>query len=269
MLFIGNQPALSYTSFAKQDFTTSATTTYTLDNPVANANELALFLNFVRQEPTTAYSASGTTLTLTEATSSSDDMYCVYLGKAVQTVTPASGSVTNAMLGETITVANGGTGLTSGFANGITMTDQFRLTADISNTDGDLTSNLERVDDSEFGKIGTGMTESSGIFSFPSTGLYLIHATMESLSQTDAVVMQINITGNNSTYNNEGTITQGDGDSHGTNFSSGSKIVFFNVTDTSTHKVKFTIQSSASSTVRGNTNLNETCFTFIRLGDSV
>ena len=93
MPFIGNQPALSYTSFAKQDFSTSATTTYTLDNPVANANELALFINFVRQEPTTAYSASGTTLTLTSATSASDDMYCVYLGKAVQTVNPPNASV--------------------------------------------------------------------------------------------------------------------------------------------------------------------------------
>ena len=77
MPFIGNQPALSYTSFAKQDFTTSATTSYTLDQPVANANELALFINFVRQEPTTAYSASGTSLTLTSATSASDDMYKV------------------------------------------------------------------------------------------------------------------------------------------------------------------------------------------------
>ena len=93
MPFIGNQPALSYTSFAKQDFTTSATTSYTLDHPVTNANELALFINFVRQEPTTAYTASGTTLTLTSATSATDDMYCVFLGKAVQTVNPPSGSV--------------------------------------------------------------------------------------------------------------------------------------------------------------------------------
>ena len=93
MPFIGNQPALSYTSFAKQDFTTSATTSYTLDQPVANANELALFINFVRQEPTTAYTASGTSLTLTSATSASDDMYCVFLGKAVQTVNPPNGSV--------------------------------------------------------------------------------------------------------------------------------------------------------------------------------
>jgi len=52
-----------------------------------------LFINFVRQEPTTAYSASGTSLTLTSATSASDDMYCVYLGKAVQTVNPPNASV--------------------------------------------------------------------------------------------------------------------------------------------------------------------------------
>ena len=93
MPFIGNQPAESYSAFQKQDFTTSATTSYTLDHPVANGNEIALFINFVRQEPTTAYTASGTSLTLTSATSSSDDMYCVFLGKAVQTVNPPNGSV--------------------------------------------------------------------------------------------------------------------------------------------------------------------------------
>jgi hypothetical protein len=93
MPFIGNQPALSYTSFAKQDFTTSATTSYALSQPVTNENEIALFINFVRQEPTTAYTASGTSLTLTSATSASDDMYCVFLGKAVQTVNPPAGSV--------------------------------------------------------------------------------------------------------------------------------------------------------------------------------
>ena len=93
MSYLGNAPALAYTSFAKQDFSVTATTSYSLDHPVANANELALFINFVRQEPTTAYSASGTTLTLTSATSASDDMYCIYLGKAVQTVNPPNASV--------------------------------------------------------------------------------------------------------------------------------------------------------------------------------
>ncbi len=101
MPFIGNQPANAFTSFAKQDFTTSATTSYSLDYPVTNANELALFINFVRQEPTTAYSASGTTLTLTSATSATDDMYCVFLGKALQTVNPADGSVGTSQLSAT------------------------------------------------------------------------------------------------------------------------------------------------------------------------
>jgi hypothetical protein len=102
MGYLGNRPAEAYSAFQKQDFTTSATTSYTLDHPVANGNEIALFINFVRQEPTAAYTASGTTLTLTSATSSSDDMYCVYLGKAVQTVNPPSGSVGSSQVAASI-----------------------------------------------------------------------------------------------------------------------------------------------------------------------
>ena len=100
MAYIGVQPADAYTSFAVQHFTTSATTSYTLDNPVANENEIALFINNVRQEPGSSYdyTASGTTLTLSAATSASDTMYCVFIGKAVQTVTPSSSSLTASMI---------------------------------------------------------------------------------------------------------------------------------------------------------------------------
>jgi len=100
LAYIGVQPAEAYTSFAVQHFTTSATTSYTLDNAVANENEIALFVNNVRQEPGSgyAYTANGTALTLSAATSASDTMYCVFIGKAVQTITPASNSVTGAMI---------------------------------------------------------------------------------------------------------------------------------------------------------------------------
>ena len=111
MAYIGKEPADSFISFAKQDFTTSATTSYTLDNAVTNENELALFINFVRQEPTTAYTASGTTLTLTSATTSSDDMYCVYLGQAKQTVNAPDGSVGSSQVAASI--ITGQTALTS------------------------------------------------------------------------------------------------------------------------------------------------------------
>ena len=93
MGYIGPAPASSFQTLAKQDFTTSATTNYTLSQSVSSANDIALFINNVRQEPTYAYGVSGTALTLTEATSSSDDMYCIYLGKAISTIGPSSGSV--------------------------------------------------------------------------------------------------------------------------------------------------------------------------------
>ena len=98
MSYIGTPPSNAFTSLLKQDFSTSATTGYTLDHAVNNANDIALFINFVRQEPTAGYAASGTTLTLTSATASSDDMYCVYLGQALQTVNPANASVGAAQL---------------------------------------------------------------------------------------------------------------------------------------------------------------------------
>ncbi len=93
MPYLGSAPTTSFQTLAKQDFTTSATSSYTLSNSVTSANDIALFINNVRQEPTFAYSVSGTALTLTAATTSSDDMYCVYLGRAVGTINPASGSV--------------------------------------------------------------------------------------------------------------------------------------------------------------------------------
>jgi hypothetical protein len=101
MPYIGNQPSESFTSFATQEFSTSATTSYTLDHAVTNENEIALFINNVRQQPGSgkAYTASGTTLTLSAATASTDTMYCVFLGRALQTVTPATNSITAAMVG--------------------------------------------------------------------------------------------------------------------------------------------------------------------------
>ena len=104
MAYIGNIPAEKFTSVDIQNFTVSATANYTLDRPVANENEIELFINNVRQHPGSgkAYTASGTALTLSEATAGTDTMYCVYQGKARQTVTPATSSVTNDMLAGSI-----------------------------------------------------------------------------------------------------------------------------------------------------------------------
>ena len=102
MAYIGVQPQDTFISIDKQTFSTSATATYTLDHTVSSVNDIALFLNNVRQEPTTAYTISGTTLTLASAITSSDSMYCIYLGKSIGTKAPATGSVTNDMLAGSI-----------------------------------------------------------------------------------------------------------------------------------------------------------------------
>ena len=100
MGYVGNSPALKYTSFAVQHFTTSATTGYTLDHAVNNENDIRLVINNVVQQPGSsyAYTASGTTLTLSAATAGTDTMYCVFLGKAVQTVNPSQDSVGTSQL---------------------------------------------------------------------------------------------------------------------------------------------------------------------------
>ena len=98
MGYIGNTPADKFLTLAKQSFSTSATTSYTLDSAVSSTQDIALFINNVRQSPVDAYTVSGTALTLTSATAGTDEMYCVYLGKTVGTVSPASDSVTTAMI---------------------------------------------------------------------------------------------------------------------------------------------------------------------------
>jgi len=93
--YIGNTPAEKYAAFNVQNFTTSSTTSYTLDRAIANELDIRLVINNVIQQPGIgkAYTASGTTLTLSGATTGTDTMYAVYIGKAIQTVTPGAGSV--------------------------------------------------------------------------------------------------------------------------------------------------------------------------------
>ena len=85
MGFIGNKPADTFHTTVKQSFTPdSSTTAFTLNQSVAGENEIELFINNVRQEPGTgkAFTAAGTTLTMSEAPTTGDDMYCIFQGKA-------------------------------------------------------------------------------------------------------------------------------------------------------------------------------------------
>ncbi len=292
MGYIGNIPAEKYSAFTKQDFSTSATTSYTLSQAVANENEIALFINFVRQEPTTAYTASGTSLTLTSATASSDDMYCVYLGKAVQTVNPPSGSVGSSQVAASIITGQTALGATpadtdellisdagtlkrvdfSYLKTGITMADQWRLSSNFTCNGNDQTvTGWEAADQAGSVSIGSAMTESSGVFTFPSTGLYWVHAFTSYAKNADRRYCGLNIklTTNNSSYADIATgwghIVVVASDDTFTNVTANS---FVDVTDTTNVKVRFGGIAPSAITAMGSTTINLTCFTFIRLGDT-
>lgn len=123
MPFLGNTPANTFVSIAKQTITGNGGTSYSLSYPVTNANEIDVFFNNVRQEPTVAYSASGTTITFTEAIASTDSVYVIFNGQAVGTIDapvgaylPTTGGTINGNVGIKVN-ANSGTPLIIGRVN--------------------------------------------------------------------------------------------------------------------------------------------------------
>jgi len=94
MPYLGNPLAFAYSAVSYQDLTgvtgSPAKRGFTLNNAVLNANEIEVFVNNVRQEPSVAYTAGGTTLTMTGDVETTDDFYVVFQGMAKQTVSPAA-----------------------------------------------------------------------------------------------------------------------------------------------------------------------------------
>ena len=108
MPFLGTTPTQGFvSSFPKQSFTPNGSTTvFTLTNPVASANDLEVFVGNVRQEPTTAYTAAGTTLTMSEAPNTGLNFYVINKSFAQVTTTPPVNSIsTDKLLNDAVTGA--------------------------------------------------------------------------------------------------------------------------------------------------------------------
>ena len=153
---------------------------------------------------------------------------------------------------------------------GITVADCWRLTTEFSGDADPIASNLEQIDETEEGTIGSAMTESSGIFTFPATGIYLVSFgaafSMAGSSRYNHIEMQA--TSDNSSYATRGYASQqvvNDGSSYSQGFIQN----LIDVTNTTNVKVKFKINVEDSGcTTRGNTNSTSTFMMFIRLGDT-
>jgi len=189
----------------------------------------------------------------------------------VNTITPQSGTtLTLGGSGDTIQIASGATNNL-----GITEADTWRLNTsfNVGNTTfNDLTSNLERDDGTGFGYIGTGMSQSGGYFTFPSTGIWLIMSTWVIYDNANVTWFEgfTRTTIDNASYTTRVQCsTTGGFYSNGSFESSASGSCLFDVTDTSQCKLQFGYQSSDSGTnVYGHPTVNVTHFQFIRLGDT-
>lgn len=160
----------------------------------------------------------------------------------------------------------------SGFKNGITESDQWRLTTNITNVVAQtvLSTNWERADSYGAGYVGTGMTQSSGVFTFPSTGIWLIqfqgYISVDGSQRYNNFVIQT--TTNNSTYSDAAQAGQFISRVN-SNYTVGSAYAFFifNVTDTTNCKVRFTQSCEGTAgVIGGDTNANITSVNFTRLG---
>jgi len=153
---------------------------------------------------------------------------------------------------------------------GITHADQWRTTSDFQG-DVEPITNLERVDTYAFGGIGTAMSESSGIFTFPVTGVWLITATGFFYSNVDSRFNDIAIqTSAGGAYNIASYASQFIAGVESSNSLSSATCQFMmDCIDTSSHKCRFSTNVSNNNVyTSGDSASNKTHFTFVRLGDT-
>ena len=191
----------------------------------------------------------------------------------VDTIQDTSGNNIINESSNTITIGKSGdaVNLASGATNnlGITEADQWRVSAtqNYTGTSTFLTANWER-NDTSYDKIGTGMTETSGVFSFPSTGIY--HISFQTImyhvnSNTYAGIIA-HATNDNSTYYSIASAYGGGGTS--TEYTQVYNSFIFDVTNTSNDKIKLKAHMRNTAQILGESNGVSSGITFIRLGDT-
>ncbi|QDP48686.1 MAG: hypothetical protein Unbinned4936contig1000_20 [Prokaryotic dsDNA virus sp.] len=145
--------------------------------------------------------------------------------------------------------------------------DQFRLLSNqaIGTSEATL-SGWERVDTAPQGTTSTGLTQSNGIFTFPSTGLYLVMAEIQFLrdsSNVDQIYGRIQAQTSGAMQTVAESFLGVTGTTPG---ELAGLTTLINVTDTTDNKVQLTVVADATGTSAvGATDRNKTCLTFLRV----
>ena len=147
-----------------------------------SANHMLVSLNGILQAPTSSFTVSGSTITFASNLVTGDVIdFIQILGNVLDLGVPSDSTVSLAKLTATGTKSSstflrGDNTFSVPPLGGITVADNWRLNADdaVDSSETDLDTGWERVDTTGQGTIGSAMTQSSGVFTFPSTGIYLV-----------------------------------------------------------------------------------------------
>ena len=182
-------------------------------------------------------------------------------------------AVATGTAGHVLTSAGAGAPPTFAAAGGITMVDNWRVNSSFTGSANPIASNWERNDSPapSFGYYGSQMTESSGVFSFPSTGIYQIIFNAQWYLNGDSQYcgVEIHATSNNSSYGNMATNYSFIKNVTNPTYTTLSIGAMFDITDTTNMKVRFRIavEDSATTTVAA-TDYDHTFARFIKLGET-
>ena len=158
------------------------------------------------------------------------------------------------------------TGTVSG-AGGMSEAVVFRMSSGVSGNADPITT-WEVADDAMAGRIGTGITQSSGIFSFGSTGIYLIEFQGSAYdSGTDDLQVNLEIHASSNSGGAYDRLAQAMTNLHNASQNPFSINALVDITDTSTNRVKFVIDGN-NGEVNASTDQNYSFVSFLRLGDT-
>ena len=147
---------------------------------------------------------------------------------------------------------------------GITMMDQWRVRNDNNKTDDQtIDYNWERSD-TFFAQIGTGMSESSGIFTFPQTGIYLILVQLQMNGGASYAGAQTQVSTNSGGSFSTFTYAYDNPDGYCHQTMHG----ILDVTDEGTFRLRIQARNNSSTQYSGDTGAFRTGITFIRIGDT-
>jgi len=102
MAYLGVPPQSGFITTAKQRITSSTNNYVDLDHSISSLADVIVWVNFVKQDSTNLSLTTSTRITLGATLVASDIVEIAYLGKAVATQTPDTGTVTNDMLAGSI-----------------------------------------------------------------------------------------------------------------------------------------------------------------------